>query len=41
MLRLFLPLLLKGKQDGGAKPVCPPYHVPPTPTEKAALKKTS
>lgn len=41
MLRLFLPLLLKGKQDGKEKPMCPPSFgkdVPPAPSTKAALK---
>ena len=40
MLRLFLPLLLKGKQDGASKPMCPPWArgVPPTPSERTALK---
>jgi len=42
MLKLFLPLLLRGKQSGKEKPVCPPFgvkDVPPTPAETAALKK--
>eukprot|EP00322_Chrysochromulina_rotalis_P006849 CAMPEP_0115858006 /NCGR_PEP_ID=MMETSP0287-20121206/15872_1 /TAXON_ID=412157 /ORGANISM="Chrysochromulina rotalis, Strain UIO044" /LENGTH=263 /DNA_ID=CAMNT_0003312251 /DNA_START=71 /DNA_END=862 /DNA_ORIENTATION=- len=42
MLKLFLPLLLRGKQDGGAKPVCPPFGgkgVDATPSQKAALNK--
>jgi len=44
MLKLFLPLLLRGKNTPPPKPVCPPFggkhvEVPPTPAEKAAMKK--
>lgn len=42
MLKLFLPLLLGGKQNGKAKPVCPPFgigNVPATPATSSVTKK--